>query len=271
MSVRKTLTLFAVGTSMAMAAMAAACDTCSKNMVVGSARVLGNGLVWSWAKLDDKGNPTSIGISMTESAMTGLPELKDMPKDGEPMMEYILDLPSQVKGKPFDHIAFDWNPIGHPPMKLYDVPHFDIHFYMISQEQRSKITATGADLPIAGKKPEPKFMPAGYILPPDTLVPTMGAHWIDLAAPELKGMPFSTTFLYGTYNGEAAFWEPMVATSFLQTKPNYTENIKVPSAYAKPGYYPTRYTVQYNADRHEYTIALAGMTAQGGVELLAQK
>lgn len=266
MSVRTTATLIVLGASMAIAA---ACDTCAKNMVVGTAKVLGNGLVWSWAKLDDKGVPTSIGITMTETALNGLPTAAEMPAGMEPTMEYILDLPASVKGKPFDHVGFHWNPVGHVPKGLYDTPHFDVHFYMVSPEQRTKITAVGEDLKLCQKQPDAKFIPTGYILPPDTIVPQMGAHWIDPKTPELNGHPFTTTFLYGTYNGEGVFWEPMVTKAFLESKPNFTEDIKMPTDFAKPGYYPARYTVQYNADRKEYTIAIAGLTGKGDLSQLA--
>jgi hypothetical protein len=44
------------------------------------------------------------------------------------------------------------------------------------------------------------------------------------------------------------------------TKPNVTEPIKLPSRYAKSGYYPTRYSVSYDAAKKQYTVALEGMT-----------
>ena len=37
-------------------------------------------------------------------------------------------------------------------------------------------------------------MPAGYILPPDTIVPQMGAHWISKGVGELRGNPFANSF-----------------------------------------------------------------------------
>lgn len=252
-----------VAAACALTVSASACDTCVKNMVIGKAEVLGNGLVWSWAKLDKKGKPTSVGITMTETALEGLPDVKQMPKGPEPMMEIMLDVP-KVKGLTFDHIGFDWNPVGHPPVKIYDLPHFDVHFYTIDMKTRREMMPKTAGMKRAAKAPAPRFIPAGYILPPDTIVPQMGAHWISKGAKELAGNPFSTTFLYGTYNGATAFYEPMVTTAFMQTKPNFTENLATPTAYAKPGYYPTRYRVQYNPQRKEYTIALDGLTYRSG-------
>ncbi|MGV3618135.1 MAG: DUF5602 domain-containing protein [Fimbriimonas sp.] len=254
-----------LGTLTALATTAPACDTCMKRVVIGKAEVLGNGLVWSWAKLDIGGKPISVGITMTETALEGLPGMAEMPKGVPPTMEISLDLPKGVKGLPFDHIGVDWNPIGHPPVKIYDVPHVDVHFYTISRQVRKGITMTGEGLKRAQRRPDARFVPAGYILPPDTIVPQMGAHWISKSAGELRGNPFTTTFLYGTHNGQEAFWEPMVTNAFLKTKPDFKEAIPAPAAYPKPGYYPTSYRVQYNATRKEYTIALDGLTYRSGV------
>jgi len=271
MNTRYPATLVATAALATLATTASACDTCMKQVVIGKAEVLGNGLVWSWAKLDKYGKPTSIGITMTETALQGLPSMSDMPKGAEPTMEMTLEVPKQVKGLPFDHIGFHWNPVGHPPVKIYDVPHFDVHFYTISQATRRQITLQGEDLKRAQKAPPARFVPAGYILPPETLVPQMGAHWLSKNARELSGKPFATTFLFGSYNGQDAFWEPMVTTAFLETKPNFVEEIPAPAAYSKPGYYPTRYRVQYNPDRKEYTIALDGLTYRSGVSKIAAK
>jgi hypothetical protein len=41
---------------------------------------------------------------------------------------------------------------------------------------------------------------------------------------------------------------------------NITEYIKLPQKYARPGYYPTKYSLSYDAKNKEYTVALVGMT-----------
>jgi hypothetical protein len=52
----------------------------------------------------------------------------------------------------------------------------------------------------------------------------------------------------------------MAARSFLETRPNVTEKIKLPAAYKKHGYYPTAYSVKYDPVRKEYTVSLDGLT-----------
>lgn len=223
---------------------------------VGATRPLGSGTVRSWVTLDEASKPVAVGLTFSESALKTVPT--ELPR-GQESLEINLPLPKEAASTAFDHIGFDWNPMGHPPANIYTVPHFDIHFYTISVEEKERITAQGDDLQRCYKKPGAEYVPAGYILPPDTAVPRMGAHWIDPNANELKGQPFTRTFLYGNYDGKLIFFEPMIAKSFFETKLSLTEYIKLPQKYSKPGYYPTKYSTRYDADKKEYTVALEGM------------
>lgn len=223
---------------------------------VGATKPLGSGTVRSWVTLDEAGKPLAVGLTFTESAYKTAPT--ELPK-GQESMELNLALPKEAAATAFDHIGFDWNPMGHPPANIYTVPHFDIHFYTISTAEQERITAQGDDLKKCYLKPGDEYTPTGYMLPPDTAVPRMGAHWIDPKSRELNGQPFTRTFLYGNYDGKLIFWEPMVAKSFFDTKTNVTEYIKLPRKYDKPGYYPTKYSISYDAAKKEYTVALEGM------------
>ena len=93
----------------------------------------------------------------------------------------------------------------------------------------------------------------------------MGAHAVDTATPELRGDPFTSTFIYGYYNGRMTFVEPMISTAFLKTKTNFTAPVKQPAAYPRRGYYPTRYSVTYDPKREEYSVALEGLVLRAGV------
>ena len=66
--------------------------------------------------------------------------------------------------------------------------------------------------------------------------------------------------LWGSYDGRVIFIEPMITRAYLLTKPNVTEPLKLPARYLRPGYYPTQYSVKYDAEKKEYTVALEGMT-----------
>lgn len=226
--------------------------------ILGDVIPVGDGTARSWIQLDATGNPTAVGLTLTEAALT------DLPADVTPgmiwMAEYLLAFPPEIEMLPFNHIGLNWNPKGHIPNGIYDVPHFDVHFYTISPQERMQITARGADLEKCRKVPVEGHVPDGYILPPDTEEPGMGAHWVDPISHEFHGQAFTSTFLYGTYDGAVIFYEPMITKAYLESKPDTTMHIKVPSAYARAGYYPTSYTVRYDPQRKEYVVALEGLT-----------
>jgi Domain of unknown function (DUF5602) len=226
--------------------------------IVGETKPLGKGQVRSWLSLDKNGNPAAIGLTFTEDALKTLPNALPPGTEG---MEVSLALPKEAAATAFKHIGLDWNPHGHPPEKIYDLAHFDFHFYMITEEERAGITAKGDDLLKSRKQPAAEFVPEGYVYVPDSEIPRMGAHWVNPLSKELQGQTFTTTFLYGSYDGRLIFAEPMIAKSFLETKTNVTELLKLPAKYARANaYYPTKYSVRYDPIKKEYTIALEGMT-----------
>lgn len=265
---RLSLILLLVG----LALIASGCVTSKSGTFVGETKPLGNGSVHSWITLDNDGRPSSIGVTFTETALSGLPTTDT---------EYPLALPEQAYARhsvaiascgmsfcgsrlgppptPFKHIVINWNPHEHEPLGIYGVPHFDFHFYMISPEDRNHITATGDDLVKVGKKPAPEFIPEGYVPRPGG-EPRMGAHWIDPASPEFNNQSFTRTFIYGFYDGNMAFLEPMATIAYLETKPNFSSAVKLPEKYPISAYYPTRYSVRYDATNKEYTVSLDGMT-----------
>ena len=217
---------------------------------------MGEGRAHVFITLDANGKPSVIGVKMTETALLGLPA---EPPPGADGWEYLLALPKEAASSGYNHVVIDWNPKGHIPIGIYDTPHFDFHFYLISAEQREKITAKGEDLAKAHKAPAQELMPEGYVLPEGTEVPRMGAHAIDTTAPEFNKLQFAKTFIYGFYDGQMIFVEPMMTKAFLATKPNTTDQIKLPKAYSKHAYYPTIYNVKYNATQREYEVSLGSL------------
>ena len=217
----------------------------------------GSGTARSWVSVADDGTPTAVGITLTETALAGLPVT------ATPGMiwtvEYILDLPD-IPLLPFDHIGVNWNPQGHMPSGVYNVPHFDFHFYLISPEERRQITARGDDLERCRRAPAPGAVPEGYIFAPESEEPGMGGHWADPRSHEFHGEAFTSTFIYGTYEGEVIFWEPMVTKAYLESHPDVMVPLQVPQGYAQTGYYPTSYGIHYDTARREHTVTLEGLT-----------
>lgn len=226
--------------------------------VLGDVVPVGDGTGRAWVQLDGAGTPVAAGLTLTEAAMSGL--ATNLTPGLVWMAEYIVAFPTDVAAFPFDHVGLNWNPKGHTPGGIYDTPHFDVHFYMISVDDRTRITARGDDLQKVRRVPATGALPAEYVFAPESEEPGMGGHWVNPASHEFHGQPFTATFIYGTYDGQVIFYEPMITKAFLETKPSATTPLKVPERYARAGYYPTSYSVRYDAKRKEYTIALEGLT-----------
>lgn len=224
---------------------------------VGEAKPIGNGTVRSWVTTGADGKPTAIGVTFTEPALSGLPPSLT---PGLIWTEFLLPLPPEASATGFDHVGLNWNPKGHDPEGVYNVPHFDFHFYLISPAERERITTRGDDLERVRKPLPAEFVPEGYVLAPASEEPGMGLHWVEPHSHEFHGKAFTHTFIYGSYNGRMIFLEPMITKAFLETRPNITVPIKLPAKYQKPGYYPTRYSVKYDPESREYTVSIDGLT-----------
>jgi len=217
------------------------------NTFYGPAKPFGKGVARAMVTMTHDGVPHAIGFKLSERA------LENLPPD---MKEFSMELPNKTKGLAFDHIELGWNPEGHEPPGIYDIPHFDIHFYMISHEEQMGIT----DPDLAEILPPAEFWPADYF-PTPGFVPMMGKHWLNMFADELQpGGAFTQTFIYGSYNGEFIFYEPMITLDYLKEKTNMQYNISQPGEFQRTGYYyPTTYSINYDSTRKEYTISLEGM------------
>jgi Domain of unknown function (DUF5602) len=221
---------------------------------------LGNGTVRTYVELDDAGNATEVGVILSEGALANLP--------GE-TTEYVLPLPAEAETTAITHIGLNWQSHGHAPPAIYSTPHFDVHAYVITPQERQAITAT--NLETSYETPSPELIPAGYVLAPDSAEPLQGAHWIDPTAREFHGEPhgFDHTLIYGFYNGEMTFIEPMVTLAFLQSQQAFEGSVAVPQRYARTGSYPTAYRIAYNEATGEHIIALTEFTAQTADQTLA--
>lgn len=215
---------------------------------------VGNGQAWTYVQVDGQNNPISLGIQFDENALTNLPTGSI---HGD---EFLMQLPTEISVAPFNHVTLDWNEHGHEPMEIYDLPHFDIHFYFLSEAQRDQI---GPMDTIEFQKPiAPEFLPLNYLETPDG-IPRMGTHMIDLESPEIAGTGvFTHTFIYGKYDAEINFLEPMVTTSFLESKENLEKEIRHPEQWQQEGYYPNKYTITYDASTKVHSILLESLVWQ---------
>ena len=214
----------------------------------GPVTTLSSGTARSYVTLNESGVPTDVGVSLTEAALLGLPTVTT---------EYVLALPAAASATPYKHVGVNWQPMGHPP--VFMLPHFDVHFYMISEQERNAMTDANPQYAASvAKTPTAEFIPTSLIR--GATDPRMGTHWPDPTGPEFNGQPFTHTFIYGSYDGTFIFNEPMVTKTFLETKTTPSQlPIRLPAKYASPGYYPTTYSAGYDAATKEYRISLSGL------------
>lgn len=227
----------------------------------GPAQDVGNGTARAFVTLDADGNPTDVGMRISESALDGLPENMDTPSD-----VYQLDLPEQASATAFEYATLDWNPHGHIPPGVFDKPHFDTHFYMVDKNAVDAVDPANPDYAaMAEHVPEGKYVPQDYATPPEPPLaqqaePKMGVHWADSTEPMIPGeFDFTEVFINGTWDGKYSFMEPMMTREWLLTKPQLQEPIKQPQAYQQSGYYPTTVSVSYDDEADEYVVGLGDM------------
>ena len=230
------------------------------------------------------GAPIEVGVALDERAMEGLPgpnpHKSAGASDGHEHVDnhpFLLSLPGRGAA-PFRFVELDWNPGGHEPPGVYDTPHFDFHFWTASREERAAIVPTDpqyqrkADmLPPEAQRP-PFFAVAAPPGAPAPGVPLMGVHWVDVRTPELQKVfgkpeawrPFTTTFLYGSWEGRFTFLEPMITREYILAKKAATDPavrdevipVPTPAKFGTPGYYPRAYRIAYDAEAKQYRVAL---------------
>lgn len=269
--------LGASGFAVALALLLSACagdappppEEAGPEIVYSPAVPLGAGNMRTYV-VSEGGLPVELGVAFDEATLATLPPQHGpgsipMP-DGNSTYQYVLELPAG-HGSPFQFALVDWNPGGHEPPGIYDIPHLDLHFYLVSDETRMGIDPMNPEfMAMAAAMPAPELMPPGHIhpMPEPTAVPMMGVHWLDPTSPEVAGTgPFTNTYIYGTWNGELIFTEPMITVALLQTRPNIRQTVPVPARYATPGHYPTEYLVRWDEGAQEYRVALSGFQPAG--------
>ncbi|HEX6406844.1 MAG TPA: hypothetical protein VFZ90_06570 [Gemmatimonadales bacterium] len=231
----------------------------------GSTAVIGKGQIQSYVVLTPSGVPAAVGVNLTEGALEQLPVHKNRRSrcfdlNGDATIaasecvgdeERILQLPDDIVARaqlPFRWISVNWNAEGHhpPPPKpgeapappIYARPHFDFHFFAWDRERIEAIAPGPCGEFVdcgdfeRGRKPiPPRFVPEGHV-DLGIVVPRMGNHLLDSRSPELvdPATPFTRTFIYGAFDGELIFWEPMITFDFLGRTSDACFEIRQPAA-----------------------------------------
>ncbi len=251
MTLSRNLLGAAVTAVVGLTALACSDGTSPNKTYFGPSMAMGNGTARTYLEVTSNGAPVSLGVSLSETALAGLPTAGT---------EYALALPSEATVAPFTHAVVNWNPTGHPPAGVFTVPHFDVHFYTITPAERAAILPSDPQFVTkTGRLPSAEFRPSGYVNDAFA-IPRMGVHWTDPSSPTFSGQAFTKEFIYGSWDGALTFYEPMVTKALLESKPAMSiTTIKLPASYAKPGSYPTSYSIGYDTNAKEYQIAITGL------------
>ena len=266
-----------------LSASGSAAPNAAGERVLGWRVHLGHGDVASFAELEQTGAPRAIGIMFSADALASLPsEPSDRhhctDRDGDGVTahasecidthEFVIPLPDAVSRRddvPFKWVLLNWNRHGHAPPGIYDVPHFDVHFYTapIADVLAIRPGPCGAELVDCDDFAAAKLPLAAGLMHPDfrdvdAVAPAMGNHLVDLSGREFQGEPFTRSWIYGVYGGRVTFYEEMVSLAYLLSRPDACVPIKSPPVVAVGGYYPTERCVRYEAGANAYVVSLEG-------------
>lgn len=226
------------------------------NVFKGPEVQMGEGKARSFVSVDADGFPVEIGLVMSKEVLDNLAVL--------PPSSVATVLPFHHKAKeltPFEHIGINWQPDGHGP--VFFVPHFDIHFYMISNEERLTIPEYSETTDaLFNLYPPDGYMPEDYMTFPgeNAIYPQMGKHWVPVDFPSY--VPLSHIMVLGTYNGEFVFQEPMVSVDFLTSNPDFSGEYSQPLYFQESTNYPTKYNIYEDPKTHDIYITLSEFVAR---------
>ena len=246
---------------------------------------MGDGTIRTYLALDAAELPMELGVLMSGDALDGLPTERstsgrcfDLNGNGriddhgecEGGYDFVLALPSVAARRsdlPVKWVGVDWQVEGHIPPGVYDLPHFDFHFYLVSEEsvQAIGVGPCGIFMDCALFERATQPVPEKYVdhrhVSVGAAVAMMGNHLIDMTSPEFAKPPekFTHTWIFGAYDGRITFYEPMITREFFMSHPNSCAPIKQPKAWQVAGYYPTRYCIRYHQRANKYTVSLEGL------------
>jgi len=247
------------------------------------AQRVGNGWARTYVTLGADGNPLALGITLDKEALEGLPQHPDptsrcFDKNGNGKMDpdecigdynFTFVIPDGEPAKavsPFKWVLLNWNPHGHSPPAPppWSAPHFDFHFYLADRDAVKLLRpgSCGELIDCEDFKKATKPVPAKYIhrdhIDVGAAVPDMGNHLINSKSPELapNGPEFTHTFIFGAYDGQITFLEPMITRAYIASNPTLCEPIKQPEAWQIAGAYPTKYCIRYLDRAAKYAISL---------------
>jgi hypothetical protein len=247
-------------------AVAALLGACSKETPIvetkGECGTMYQAEVCTWVRMRGD-SVVDLGALVPISSIESAPPEGEMTWPPKPVVALALP-PAAQQAAGFTHLTIFWEAMGHPPGP-YLTPHFDFHFYTISQEQRNAMDC--ADLS------KPQTLPTGYSLPDVALppplvsmigtstlvglcVPQMGMH--SLLTTELESTNlFRGTMVVGYYQGNPIFVEPMITKAMLLEKQPF--DLAMPAVPGMTGSRPRAFRAEYDQQQQAYRFVFSDL------------
>ena len=221
----------------------------------------GSGKARSWVSVNHNGFPIEIGFELTEDVFDDLSLL-------DSGHELTIVLPLHHKAKeftPFEHLGLNYQPQGHGP--VFMKPHFDFHFYTITNEERMAIPEYNENdqsiVDAFNLFPDMSKMPADYLKFPGQggVYPMMGKHWVPQDW-QTGYDPFTHVMIYGSYAQKNIFTEPMVTVDYLLSGKEFSGNYSQPESFEETNNYPTKYNIYHDLKNKKIYITLSDFVSR---------
>lgn len=218
--------------------------------VFGTETAIGKGTARTFLTVNNAGVPNELGVAFTAEALSGLPGTNTT---------YVLQLHQRaIDVVPFKHVVVGLSAAGHglPPSGHIEA-HFDVRFFLMSNEEREAIPTPAAPLiPPAGagfdEVPPAGYLPENYVM--NYAVAKIGRHWASNTFP--SGAHVDHAMIYGTYNGVLTFIAPIVTVAHLATGGNVSVNYPQPQKFSQKGHYAKKYNFRKD-DKGNYMVTLS--------------
>lgn len=223
--------------------------------IAGSCQPAFGASVCTWARMADA-KVVAFGATIPIATIEQSPA--EHPMAWPPVAEAVVPLPAEVRAATgVDHLTIYWEAHGHPPTP-YLTPHFDFHFYVISDSARRAMDCSDTS--------KPAELPSGYALPDVEIpglgmlkglcVPQMGMHALE-SATLADTVTFSGAMVLGYYAGKSIFFEPMISKAMLLEKKGFSLALPTPAGAPGGVHFPTKFQADYDASLPGYRFVFS--------------
>jgi hypothetical protein len=226
-------------------------------IIIGETAVVAGSAISTWARVNEAGVVTWVGLTMPLALMENMPPEGSGPAGAIAVLNY----PPVVKATTyFDHAEIHSEPTGHPNNPAYAqanrylVPHFDFHFYGVPLSQVLTIPF-GFFFDQASADRLPKF----YAQPEPLSVPQMGRHAALVS--EFTATDHWLATMVAGFLPDASymnFLEPMVTQELLLQRKSFVMQAPRPANLGHATRYPAECIVLYDKQTDAYQFMFTG-------------